>query len=108
MQPAARLLLDLPRRVLIAAVRAYRFLLSPWVGSQCRFEPTCSAYALTALELHGAGAGTYLTVRRVLRCHPWCDGGLDPVPHARPRLFAWYQPVSADGARATSSSKTAP
>lgn len=108
MQPAARLLLDLPRRVLIAAVRAYRFLLSPWVGSQCRFEPTCSAYALTALELHGAGAGTYLTVRRVLRCHPWCDGGLDPVPHARPRLFAWYQPVSAGGARATSSSKTAP
>jgi uncharacterized protein len=69
-----------PRRLLAAPVRAYRFLLSPWLGSACRFEPTCSRYALDALEQHGAAAGAYLTTRRVLRCHPWCDGGFDPVP----------------------------
>lgn len=108
MPSAFRLLLETPRRVLIAVVRAYRFFLSPWIGSQCRFEPTCSAYALGALESHGAAAGSYLTVRRVLRCHPWCDGGWDPVPQARPRLFAWYQPAPADGTPAPTSSKTAP
>jgi putative membrane protein insertion efficiency factor len=70
----------LPQRVLVAIVRGYRLLLSPWIGSQCRFEPTCSAYALQALEQHGAGGGSYLAARRILRCHPWCAGGLDPVP----------------------------
>lgn len=65
---------------LIALVRAYRYCLSPWLGSACRFEPTCSRYALEALELHGAAGGTYLSARRVLRCHPWCEGGVDPVP----------------------------
>jgi putative membrane protein insertion efficiency factor len=69
-----------PRRVLALPLRAYRFFLSPWLGSACRFEPTCSRYALDALEQHGAATGTYLAARRVLRCHPWCDGGLDPVP----------------------------
>ena len=69
-----------PRRALALPVRAYRFFLSPWLGSACRFEPTCSRYALDALEQHGAAKGTYLAARRVLRCHPWCDGGLDPVP----------------------------
>ena len=103
-----RLVCDLPRRMLMALVRGYRLLLSPWIGSQCRFYPTCSAYALEALESHGAGAGTYLTARRVLRCHPWCDGGLDPVPLERPRLFAWYVPARTDDAQAPSSSKTAP
>ncbi len=71
-----------PRRLLAAPVRIYRFFLSPWLGSACRFEPTCSRYALDALDQHGAAAGTYLAVRRVLRCHPWCDGGVDPVPPA--------------------------
>ena len=71
---------DLPRRVLVAIVRGYRLLLSPWIGSQCRFEPTCSAYALQALEQHGAVGGSYLAARRILRCHPWCAGGFDPVP----------------------------
>lgn len=108
MQSFVRLVCDLPRRVLIALVRGYRLLLSPWIGSQCRFEPTCSAYALEALVLHGAGAGTYLTARRVLRCHPWCDGGLDPVPAERPRLFAWYAPPCATEGRPPTSSKTAP
>ena len=68
------------QQVLIGAVKAYRLLLSPWLGSACRFEPTCSRYALTALETHGAATGAYLSARRLLRCHPWCAGGCDPVP----------------------------
>ncbi len=75
------------RAALMALVKAYRLLLSPWLGSACRFEPTCSAYALQALERHGAAAGTYLTVGRLARCHPWCAGGTDPVPMAPPGLF---------------------
>lgn len=75
---------DLPRRVLIALVQGYRLLLSPWLGSGCRFEPTCSAYALGALQRHGAAAGSRLTLGRLARCHPWCDGGHDPVPAERP------------------------
>jgi len=68
------------RLLLIRLVQAYRLLLSPWLGSACRFEPTCSIYALQALETHGAGLGSYLTLRRLARCHPWCAGGHDPVP----------------------------
>jgi putative membrane protein insertion efficiency factor len=80
------------RAVLIALVKGYRLLLSPWLGSSCRFTPTCSAYSLQALESHGAAAGTYLTLRRLARCHPWCAGGHDPVPEVqarveKPRLF---------------------
>jgi putative membrane protein insertion efficiency factor len=70
---------------LMTLVRGYRLLLSPWLGSSCRFEPTCSVYALQALELHGAARGSYLTLRRLGRCHPWCAGGQDPVP---PALFS--------------------
>ena len=73
------------QRLLIGIVRGYRLLLSPWLGSACRFEPTCSAYSLQALERYGAAAGSYLTVRRLARCHPWCQGGLDPVPQELPR-----------------------
>lgn len=76
-----------PQRTLIAIVRGYRFFLSPWLGSACRFEPTCSQYALTALDRHGALAGSALTARRLLRCHPWCAGGHDPVPD-NARLFS--------------------
>ncbi|MFY8103317.1 MAG: membrane protein insertion efficiency factor YidD [Ramlibacter sp.] len=75
------------RAVLIALVKGYRLLLSPWLGSACRFTPTCSAYALQALQDHGAMAGTYLTAARLARCHPWCDGGRDEVPAHPPRLF---------------------
>ncbi len=74
----------LPRDVLIVGIKLYRLLLSPTLGSACRFEPSCSQYALQALKQHGAGAGSYLTLRRLMRCHPWCDGGHDPVPA---RLF---------------------
>lgn len=69
-----------PARVLIGLVRGYRFFLSPWLGSACRFEPTCSVYALQALQQGGAAYGSYLTLRRLLRCHPLCAGGHDPVP----------------------------
>lgn len=68
------------QRLLIGLVKAYRLLLSPWLGQSCRFEPTCSAYALDALAQHGAAAGSYLTLRRIVRCQPWCQGGHDPVP----------------------------
>ena len=61
-------------------VRAYRLLLSPWVGHNCRFQPTCSAYALEALEKHGAIKGAALTIRRIGRCHPLGSSGYDPVP----------------------------
>ena len=70
----------LPQQALMGLVKAYRLLLSPWLGSACRFEPTCSAYSIKALEQHGAMAGTTLTVYRLVRCQPWCQGGHDPVP----------------------------
>ena len=75
------------QRLLIALVRAYRLLLSPWLGGACRFEPSCSRYTLEALERHGAAAGSYLAACRLMRCHPWCAGGLDPVPAQPPGLF---------------------
>ena len=70
----------LPQRALILLVKGYRLLLSPSLGSACRFEPSCSAYSLESLQRHGAVAGTGLTLWRLVRCHPWCDGGHDPVP----------------------------
>lgn len=73
-------LVTLPRRVLTGLVLGYRLLLKPWIGNACRFEPTCSAYALQALQQHGALRGSVLSGWRILRCHPWCDGGCDPVP----------------------------
>jgi uncharacterized protein len=76
------------KRVLIGLVRLYRLLLSPWLGSACRFTPTCSAYSMEALERHGAAAGSYLTLSRLARCQPWCTGGHDLVPQERPRLFS--------------------
>ncbi|WP_106357984.1 membrane protein insertion efficiency factor YidD [Yoonia maritima] len=61
-------------------VRAYRLVLSPWIGNSCRFHPTCSVYSLEALEKHGAIKGSWLTIRRIGRCHPWATGGVDNVP----------------------------
>src|SRR5437868_13693127 len=72
-----RRVIDAPRDALILLVRGYRFFLSPWLGSSCRFEPTCSAYSMQALERHGAVAGSLLTVSRLARCHPWCADGYD-------------------------------
>ncbi|MBB1490529.1 MULTISPECIES: membrane protein insertion efficiency factor YidD [unclassified Paracoccus (in: a-proteobacteria)] len=70
-------------RIVALPVRAYRLLFSPWVGHACRFQPTCSAYALEALERHGSLRGGWLTLRRIARCHPWGGWGYDPVPPAR-------------------------
>jgi putative membrane protein insertion efficiency factor len=61
-------------------VRAYKMLLSPWLGMNCRYQPTCSSYALEALENHGAFRGGWLALRRILRCHPGGGSGYDPVP----------------------------
>ncbi|HJV72033.1 membrane protein insertion efficiency factor YidD [Ideonella sp.] len=83
-----------PRRGLVLLLRGYRLLLSPWLGNQCRFYPSCSVYGIEALRRHGALAGSYLTVARVLRCQPWCDGGCDPVPTERPRLFTHLLPAA--------------
>lgn len=70
--------------LLILLVRAYRRFLSPLLGQQCRFQPSCSAYGLEALQVHGAPRGTWLTVRRIARCHPFNPGGYDPVPPRKP------------------------
>lgn len=61
-------------------VRAYRLIFSPWVGFNCRYDPTCSAYALEALRTHGGLRGSWLALRRILRCHPWGGMGVDDVP----------------------------
>ena len=74
--------------LLLGVVRTYRLLLSPWLGAGCRFEPTCSVYALGALQNHGAAVGSYLVLSRLARCQPWCAGGHDPVPTEKPRLFS--------------------
>lgn len=79
-----------PARLMVAGLRGYQRLISPLLGSRCRFHPTCSQYAIEALSRFGAVRGAYLALRRVLRCHPWHDGGMDPLPadftwrHERP------------------------
>ncbi len=73
------------RWLLILLVKMYRRLVSPFLPAACRFHPSCSAYALVALERHGALRGTWLAVRRVLRCHPFNAGGIDPVPELTPK-----------------------
>ena len=83
-----RTVMDLPQKALILLVKAYRLLLSPSLGSACRFVPSCSAYSLEALQRHGAVAGTGLTLWRLARCQPWCDGGHDPVPPTPFSLFS--------------------
>lgn len=70
-------------RPLIALIKIYRYLFSPYLGPHCRFTPSCSAYAVEALEKHRALRGSALALRRLCRCHPWCEGGLDPVPDRR-------------------------
>jgi uncharacterized protein len=66
--------------LLIGLLKAWRLLISPLYGNVCRYYPSCSAYALRAVSVHGAVKGSWLTVRRLLRCHPWAAGGYDPVP----------------------------
>lgn len=75
-----RLVMRLPQLVLILLLRAYRAVISPLYGPTCRFYPSCSAYALTAVERHGVLRGGRLAIWRLLRCNPWNSGGVDPVP----------------------------
>ncbi|MBL8515863.1 MAG: membrane protein insertion efficiency factor YidD [Betaproteobacteria bacterium] len=67
-------------KALILLIRGYQYFLSPFVGHQCRFTPTCSHYAVEAISRHGAWRGAWLAGRRLSRCHPWHSGGFDPVP----------------------------
>ena len=69
--------------LLLRLIAAYQLLLSPFFGRQCRFYPTCSEYAREAIDIHGALKGSWLAVRRIVRCGPWHSGGADPVPPAR-------------------------
>lgn len=106
MKRALFTLFHLPRRALMMLVKAYRLLLSPWLGSSCRFEPTCSAYSLQALEQHGAVAGTALTAYRLMRCQPWCEGGHDPVPQVSP--FSFFTRLITPAVSTTLSSEKKP
>ncbi len=83
------------RGVLVWFVKAYRLLLSPWLGAACRFTPTCSVYAIEALEVHGAAQGSYLTLKRLVRCQPFCAGGHDPVPSKGERSCDPTRPLFA-------------
>ncbi|MEW8028808.1 MAG: membrane protein insertion efficiency factor YidD [Candidatus Thiodiazotropha sp.] len=71
------------RRIVISLIRLYQTILSPFVGQHCRFYPSCSSYALEALEKHGTVRGLLLSIKRISRCHPWHEGGVDPVPEPR-------------------------
>lgn len=67
-------------RILLALIQLYQWTLSPWLGRQCRFTPTCSHYGREAIERYGARTGGWLTIKRIARCRPGCAGGYDPVP----------------------------
>lgn len=68
------------RILLITLIKIYKYFISPLLGPRCRFYPSCSSYGLEAIQLHGAAKGSYLTLRRLLKCHPFHEGGIDPVP----------------------------
>ena len=70
------------RQTLLTAIKVYRVTLSPWLGRQCRYLPTCSVYAEEAIERFGASRGSWLALKRLGRCHPWGGSGYDPVPEA--------------------------
>jgi uncharacterized protein len=74
-------------RLLVAFVRAWQLTVGAWLRPTCRFYPSCSGYAIQALQRHGALAGSYLAARRIVRCGPWCEAGEDPVPLEKPGLF---------------------
>ena len=71
--------------IILTLLKAYRNILSPMLGPKCRFTPTCSAYAIEAIETHGTWHGCILAVKRILRCHPWGGHGYDPVPIKEPK-----------------------
>ncbi len=71
------------KRILTMLVRAYQLIVSPLLGDNCRFQPTCSHYMIGAIDRFGAVKGTWLGLRRLSRCHPWHEGGLDPIPELK-------------------------
>lgn len=78
------------QKIAISLIKLYQYLLSPWLGSHCRFHPSCSQYAKEAIEMHGVGKGCWLSLRRLVRCQPWSQGGVDPVPT---RKASWWKPI---------------
>ncbi len=74
------MIVDSIAALLVLLIRVYQWTLRPFIGAHCRYEPSCSHYAIEALQRHGAVYGAWLAGRRVLRCNPWTEGGLDPVP----------------------------
>ena len=74
------------KALLIAPIRFYQYVISPWLGRCCRYSPSCSAYAIEAIQTHGALKGLWLGIRRIARCHPWGSSGYDPVPPVKNRL----------------------
>ena len=88
----ALFLWHLPRNILVFILKMYRRVISPIYGQVCRFFPSCSAYALEAVTVHGAVKGSWFAARRVLRCHPWSAGGVDPVPS--PAHVDWDDPTT--------------
>src|SRR5438477_6950011 len=81
-----------PRRAARGLVKIYRYTLSPLVGFHCRHLPTCSEYADEALDQYGLWAGSWMTLARLLRCHPWGTSGIDRVPETPPQGARWYAP----------------
>lgn len=88
------------KQVLIALLRVYRFAISPMFGQTCRYYPSCSAYAIEALQVHGAVRGSWLAVKRVARCHPWTPGGVDHVPPRKPERTSPRRPSQSGTSRA--------
>ena len=81
----------------VKLLHGYRYFLSPWIGNQCRFYPSCSHYSEEAIVQHGFFTGSYLTLRRLLKCHPWHEGGLDPVPELNKTCCSSIHSHTTDG-----------
>lgn len=96
-----------PARLPVAVLRGYQRWVSPALPPTCRFYPTCSSYAIEALQVHGLVRGTALTTWRLLRCAPWHPGGIDPVPPARRPATARSHQSSPDGSRADRRARSA-
>ena len=81
------LLQHIPNYLFIGVINAYRFLISPVLAGRCRYEPTCSQYALESLKKHGPAKGLWMTIKRIGRCHPWGSSGYDPVPSSNKTCY---------------------